>query len=260
MQEAHLVHRLERSLRSVNRDPSAFLRKLETVRAQAFQDAIERSQVAEAYATEPESPRDLGDSPVVEPKLPALNENRNIFAAVESEIADAHNYTLGLVSLSHVPISETATRFDSQESCPLQAFVVALAQYLSRDAYCLHLGGHQNGDRVVHSIPTGTDSIHVRFEGWEMSPFATLHRGGIDLDLQAQLQRMPQLKKQYPLVVLDLGPIETPQVMRYARICDSICFVIPSLGAMAPRRTVKSIRSLQKASVRVTGSWILRAA
>lgn len=244
--------RFDRFLQTPGRDPDIYRRRIEEAHHRVMHDQETRQQDTDsAWQTLQSSRKSNGQAPV---------DPESIFYPLASEIGEATSFTVGLVTMGRAELSHLARQVDPDAPCPIQEMVVAMAQQLAMPTYCVRIGGTQVDNRIVHSIPADDRKVHVCFEGWDAPVPPRTRRNSQGIDLSMHLHALPQLKKQYPLVVLDLGLIDHAWIETMSRVCDSVYTLIPSVGALHPVKAIASLRRLQRHHVRIAGSWIVRAA
>jgi hypothetical protein len=69
----------------------------------------------------------------------------------------------------------------------------------------------------------------------------------------AQLSDLPKWKKEFGLIVFDLGDVRLPTMPRIGRLCDGI--VVQLLNAANSRDTIQALRGLQKDRLKILGVW-----
>jgi hypothetical protein len=69
----------------------------------------------------------------------------------------------------------------------------------------------------------------------------------------SQLAELPLWKKDFGLIVLDLGDVRLPMMPRVGRLCDGI--VVQMLNPSNTRESIQALRSLQKERLPILGAW-----
>lgn len=69
----------------------------------------------------------------------------------------------------------------------------------------------------------------------------------------SQLAQLPLWKKEFGLIVFDLGDVCLPMMPRVGRLCDGI--VVQMLNPSNTRESIQAIRSLQKERLPILGAW-----
>ena len=69
----------------------------------------------------------------------------------------------------------------------------------------------------------------------------------------AQLSELPKWKKEFGLIVFDLGDVRLPTMPRIGRLCDGI--VVQLLNAANSRETIQALKGLQKDRLKILGVW-----
>lgn len=69
----------------------------------------------------------------------------------------------------------------------------------------------------------------------------------------SQLAQLPFWKKEFGLVVFDLGDVCLPMMPRVGRLCDGI--VVQMLNPSNTRQSIQALRSLQKERLPILGAW-----
>ena len=69
----------------------------------------------------------------------------------------------------------------------------------------------------------------------------------------SQLAELPLWKKDFGLIVFDLGDVCLPMMPRVGRLCDGI--VVQMLNPANSRDSIKALRSLQKERLPILGAW-----
>lgn len=250
--DPRILARFDRYLQNAGRDPDGYRRRIEEAHRRVMHDRESRQQDTDtAWNAIQNSSKSTCQTPV---------DPDSIFYPLASEIGEATSFTVGLVTVGRAELSHLARQIDPDAPCPIQEMVVAMAQQLAMPTYCVRIGGNHVDNRIVHSIPSDDRKVHVCFEGWDAPVPTRTRRKSQGLDLSMHLHALPQLKKQYPLVVLDLGLIDHAWIETMSRVCDSVYTLIPSVGALHPVKALASLRRLQRHHVRISGSWIVRAA
>lgn len=68
-----------------------------------------------------------------------------------------------------------------------------------------------------------------------------------------QLADLPKWKKEFGLIVFDLGDVRLPTMPRIGRLCDGI--VVQLLNAANSRDTIQALKGLQKDRLKILGVW-----
>ena len=68
-----------------------------------------------------------------------------------------------------------------------------------------------------------------------------------------QLSELPKWKKEFGLIVFDLGDVRLPTMPRIGRLCDGI--VVQLLNAANSRDTIQALKGLQKDRLKILGVW-----
>lgn len=240
--------------------------RLDAAEKVEFREKIERARVV------PFARLDLGLEPVVDSRSDAGNPEKNslepsfqpslpvesLFYSLQSEIGDATSFTLGLITLSSREFS-ISRNSEAQLKHPLAALIEEMAQKLERRTCCVHVGPSIKDNEHSGMVHYSSQS-QVAYRHWDIQLSRRHREYSQGLDLQSHLHQLPNMKKQYPLVVLELGPIDQPWTEGLARLCDAVYLAIPSMGALQPLKAIASVRRLKQANVRVSGSWTVRAA
>ena len=69
----------------------------------------------------------------------------------------------------------------------------------------------------------------------------------------SQLAQLPLWKKEFGLIVFDLGDVCLPMMPRVGRLCDGI--VVQMLNPSNTRESIQALRSLQKERLPILGAW-----
>ena len=69
----------------------------------------------------------------------------------------------------------------------------------------------------------------------------------------SQLAELPHWKKDFGLIVLDLGDVRLPMMPRVGRLCDGI--VVQMLNPSNTRESIQALKSLQKERLPILGAW-----
>lgn len=69
----------------------------------------------------------------------------------------------------------------------------------------------------------------------------------------AQLAELPLWKKDFGLIVLDLGDVRLPMMPRVGRLCDGI--VVQMLNPSNARESIQALKMLQKEQLPILGAW-----
>jgi len=69
----------------------------------------------------------------------------------------------------------------------------------------------------------------------------------------SQLADLPKWKKEFGLIVFDLGDVRFPIMPRIGRLCDGI--VVQLLHAANSRDTIQALKTLQKDRLKILGVW-----
>jgi hypothetical protein len=69
----------------------------------------------------------------------------------------------------------------------------------------------------------------------------------------AQLSDLPKWKKEFGLIIFDLGDVRLPTMPRIGRLCDGI--VVQLLNAANSRDTIQALKGLQKNRLKILGVW-----
>jgi hypothetical protein len=69
----------------------------------------------------------------------------------------------------------------------------------------------------------------------------------------AQLADLPKWKKEFGLIVFDLGDVGFPVMPRIGRLCDRI--VVQLLSQTNSRDTIQALKALQKDRLKILGVW-----
>lgn len=69
----------------------------------------------------------------------------------------------------------------------------------------------------------------------------------------SQLAELPRWKKDFGLIVLDLGDVRLPMMPRAGRLCDGI--VVQMLNPSNARESIQALRLLQKERLPLLGAW-----
>jgi len=69
----------------------------------------------------------------------------------------------------------------------------------------------------------------------------------------SQLSQLPLWKKEFGLIVFDLGDVCLPMMPRVGRLCDGI--VVQMLNPSNTRESIQALRSLQKERLPILGVW-----
>jgi len=69
----------------------------------------------------------------------------------------------------------------------------------------------------------------------------------------AQLSDLPKWKKEFGLIVFDLGDVRFPIMPRIGRLCDGI--VVQLLHAANSRDTIHALKTLQQDRLKILGVW-----
>ena len=68
-----------------------------------------------------------------------------------------------------------------------------------------------------------------------------------------QLSALPKWKKEFGLIVFDLGDVRLPTMPRIGRLCDGV--VVQLLDAANSRDTIQALKGLQKDRLKILGVW-----
>ena len=68
-----------------------------------------------------------------------------------------------------------------------------------------------------------------------------------------QLAELPKWKKEFGLIVFDLGNLSSPMLPRMGRLCDGI--VVQLLDSSNSRATIQALKSLQNDRLKILGAW-----
>jgi hypothetical protein len=69
----------------------------------------------------------------------------------------------------------------------------------------------------------------------------------------SQLADLPKWRKDFGLIVFDLGDVRLPTMPRIGRLCDGI--VVQLLNAADSRETIQALKSLQNDRLKILGVW-----
>jgi hypothetical protein len=168
--------------------------------------------------------------------------------AIASEIGNAVNFTLGVSNLDRMPIEQVVfVEFSRQ-----------LAMRLDRSAFCIQAAQNRNPaarGRGLFKLINGK----VRSE--DSSQFVirstVVQRDGQvgNFIEQNDLSRLPMMKKNFSLIILDVGSVEDRMAESLGRLCDSVYVVAPSEMLISPNQAIRSVVRLQRAGVRIQGCW-----
>ncbi len=168
--------------------------------------------------------------------------------AIAREIGAALNFTLGISNLDRVPIDEQVFLEFSRQ----------LAMRLDRSAFCIQ--ALQDGTK----LPQGRKLVKLingRVRSEESA--STIIRSVIvqrdgkigNFMEQNDLSRLPLMKHNFPLIILDVGSVEDKIAESLGRLCDAVYVVAPSEMLISPNQAIRSVVRLQRAGVRIQGCF-----
>jgi hypothetical protein len=93
-------------------------------------------------------------------------------------------------------------------------------------------------------------SDDVRLESWNESA-ATANTFAI---MQRGLSELPELKRKFRIVAIDLGGANEAWVEPLGRMCDSVCLLIPAKKMCRPQDALRAASQLEAAGIHLAGS------
>jgi hypothetical protein len=168
--------------------------------------------------------------------------------AIATEIGTALNFTLGISNLDRVPIAEQVFLEFSRQ----------LAMRLDRSAFCIQ------AFQDTSKLPKGRKLVKLidgRVCSEDSSAYVIrsviVQRDGKlgSFMEQSDLSRLPIMKRNFPLIVLDVGSVEDKIAESLGRLCDAVYVVAPSDMLISPNQAIRSVVRLQRAGVRIQGCW-----